>query len=136
MIVEIENAAPESIPCEVLAVPFSESPSAVFRRLDERLRGRLAGLVASGEAKGEAGKTVLLHVSPGEEVAAARVVIVGVGPGDGLDEDSVRTAAAAGARAGKSFGGSVAWARSTSMVSSRANGSFPVSSSNRITPTL
>ena len=110
MIVEIESAAPESVTSEVLAVPFAGSPSATFRSLDERLGGRLSGLVASGEAKAEAGRTVLLHVAPGEQIAAARVVVVGVGAGDGLDEDSVRTAAAAAARAGTSFGGSVVWA--------------------------
>jgi leucyl aminopeptidase len=110
VIVEIDTAAAETVATELLAVPFSGSPSAGFRRLDERLGGRLSGLVASGEAKGEAGKTVLLHVVPGEEVAAARVLVVGVGAGDAFDEDSVRTAAAAAARAGKSFGGSVVWA--------------------------
>ena len=110
MIVEIESAAPESVACEVLAVPFSGSPSAIFLRLDELLGGRLAALVASGEAKAEAGKTVLLHVPPGGRVAAARVAVVGVGASGAFDEDSVRTAAAAAARAGQSFGGSVVWA--------------------------
>src|ERR1700680_3096158 len=63
VIVELDSAAPESATCEVLAVPFTGSPSATFLRLDERLGGRLAKLLASGEAKTEAGKTVLLHVA-------------------------------------------------------------------------
>ena len=53
---------------------------------------------------------MVLHVAPGEQVAAARVAIVGVGAADAFDEDSVRTAAAAAARAGKAFGGTVVWA--------------------------
>ena len=80
MIVEIERAAPESVASEVLAVPFAGSPSATFRSLDKRLGGRLSGLLASGEAKAEAGKTVLLHVAPGEQVAATRVVVFAMVP--------------------------------------------------------
>jgi leucyl aminopeptidase len=110
VIVEIETEAPESVACEVLALPFGGSPSAAFRGLDELLGGRLGALVASGEAKADAGKTVVLHVAAGEQVAAARVAVVGVGEADAFDEDSVRTAAAAAARAGKAFGGPVAWA--------------------------
>ena len=110
MIVEIESAAPESVAAEVLAVPFAGAPSAVFRALDERLGGRLSALLASGEAKEEAGKAVVLHVAPGEQVAATRVAVIGVGARDAFDEDSVRTAAAAAVKLGKGLGGTVAWA--------------------------
>lgn len=110
MIVEIEPAAPEDVAAEVLAVPFAGAPSETFRNLDKRLNGRLSSLLGSGEAKAEAGKTVVLHVAPGEQVAAVRVAVVGIGAGDALDEDSLRTAAAAAARAGRSFGGTVVWA--------------------------
>ena len=110
MIVEIDSTGPESVAAEVLAVAFAGSPSATFRRLDERLNGRLSSLVESGEATAEAGRVALLHVASGEQVAATRIAIVGVGACDALDEDSVRTAAAVATRAGKSFGGAVAWA--------------------------
>jgi leucyl aminopeptidase len=110
VIVEIDRAAPDSVAAEVLAIPFSGTPSATFRALDERLGGRLSGLLASGEAKAEAGKSVILHVARADHVAAVRIAVVGVGTGDAFDEDSVRTAAAAAARLGKGLGGAVAWA--------------------------
>ena len=112
MIVEVEPAAPETIAAELLAIPFAGSLSGTFRRLDERLNGRLATLVETGEAKADAGKAVVLHVSPGEGVTAARVALVGVGAANAFDEDSVRTAAAAAARAGAGLGvgGTVVWA--------------------------
>jgi leucyl aminopeptidase len=110
VIVQIETAAPESIPAELLAVPFAGAPSSLFLRLDGLTDGRLAALVRSGEARAEAGKAVVLHLAAGEHVAAARIVVVGVGLGEGFDEDSVRTAAAAAARAAKGLGGTVVWA--------------------------
>jgi hypothetical protein len=110
VIVEIETAAPESVPAEVLVVPFAGTASGTFRRFDGLVGGRLAGLIASGEAKSEAGATVVLHVAPGEQVAAARIAVVGVGRDDDFDEDSVRTAAGAAARCAKGLGGTVVWA--------------------------
>jgi leucyl aminopeptidase len=110
VIVEVEPATPETVAAELVAIPFAGSPSAAFRRLDERLNGRLAALLEAGEAKADAGKTAVLHVSPSEGVAAARVALVGVGAADAFDEDSVRTAAAAAARAASSLGGTVVWA--------------------------
>jgi len=94
----------------VLAVPLSEPLSAAFRRLDERLAGRLGGLVSTGEAKAEAGKTLLLHAGPEAGIAAERLLLVGVGD---ADDDALRTAAAAAVRTG--LGATVAWAYDDSL---------------------
>ena len=109
MVVEIESAAPERVAGEVLAVPFAGTASGLLRRLDGLVGGRLAGLIASGEASSEAGATVVLHLGPAEPVAAARIALVGVGRDDGFDEDAVRTAARAAARCADGLGGTVVW---------------------------
>ncbi len=107
---EVESAAPESVAAELLAVPLAGPPSAVVRRLDDLVGGRLARLIASGEAKPLPGRVTVLHVAPGEPVAAARIALVGMDSADEADEDSVRTAASAAVRAAKGFAGAVAWA--------------------------
>jgi len=115
LIVEVEQGEAGSVQAAVLAVPLAEPPSAAFRRLDERLGGRLAALVAAGDAKAEAGKSLLLHVAPGEPIAAERVLLAGVGTSD---DDSLRTAAAAAVRTG--VGGTVAWAFDDSLPGGQA----------------
>ena len=97
MKIEVTSAAPETLSAELVAVPYSGSPSAVVKRLD----GRLSKLTESGEAKAEPGSAAVLHTDEG------RIALVGIGEGD---EDAVRTAAAAATRAAKGFGGSVVWA--------------------------
>ena len=62
---------------------------------------RLPGLVESGEVKGEAGATCILHGERG------RIVAAGGGRRDQLDGDSIRDAAAGVARLG--LGGTVSW---------------------------
>src|SRR5688572_31267573 len=57
------------------------SPAA--RALDERSGGRLAQLVASGDASGKPGRTLLLHGLPG--VKAPRILLVGVGESARID---------------------------------------------------
>jgi len=110
LIVEIEQEEAGSVQAAVLAVPVAQPPSAAFRRLDERLGGRLGVLVDSGEAQAEAGRTLLLHLGPGQPIAADRLLLVGVGD---ADDDALRTAAAAAVRTG--VGGTVAWAYDDSL---------------------
>lgn len=110
MIPELESGGPESVAAELLAVPLAGPPSALVRRLDDLLGGRLLGLIASGEAKPEPGRVAVLHVAPGERVAAARIALIGMDADGESDEDSVRTAAAAAVRVAKGFDGAVAWA--------------------------
>ena len=53
------------------------------RALDERSGGRLAALVASGDASGKPGRSLLVHGLPG--IKAPRVLLVGVGESARVD---------------------------------------------------
>jgi leucyl aminopeptidase len=92
---------------EIAATPdAAEADLTAFAVLDPvgavpDLDPRLPALVESGEVKGEAGATCVLHGEHG------RIVAAGGGRRDQLDADSIRDAAAAVARLG--LGGTVAW---------------------------
>src|SRR5438552_700319 len=109
--VAVEVALPGQIEPDVLAVPVAEDGAAAFskaaRVLDERLNGRLRALVESGEASGEVGRTLILHTD--RELRAHRVAATGVGRLDEVDADTLRTAAAAVARAAANVGGTLGW---------------------------
>src|SRR5437879_13693263 len=47
--------------------------------LDARLKGRLAALLKSGEFTGTPNQVSIVHVAPGEDVRAKRVVLGGLG---------------------------------------------------------
>src|SRR5262245_10621848 len=89
-------AAPEAAEADLTAFavldPVGEVPA---------LDPRLPALVESGELKGEAGTTCVVHGERG------RIVGAGGGRRDQLDGDSIRDAAAGVARLG--LGGTVAW---------------------------
>jgi leucyl aminopeptidase len=89
-------AAPEAAEADLTAFavfdPVGDVPA---------LDPRLPELVESGEVRGEAGATCVLHGERG------RVVAAGGGRRDQLDSDSIRDAAAGVARLG--LGGAVAW---------------------------
>jgi leucyl aminopeptidase len=101
MDIEVTAAEPGDLEVDVLGVPVTDPPDA--SRFDERIRPRLQGI---SELSGETGSTVVVHLNG--ELPAARVAAVGVGPSP--DADSIRTAAAAVARAASRIGGTVGWA--------------------------
>src|SRR5918911_5578060 len=107
----VEVALPGQIEPDVLAVPVAEDGTAAFsnaaRVIDERLGGRLRALVESGEARGELGRTLLLHTD--RELRARRVATAGIGKVEEVDADALRTAAAAVVRASDNVGGTLAW---------------------------
>jgi leucyl aminopeptidase len=72
--------------------------------VDARLRGRLAGLIASGEFTGRPGQVSILHVAPGERLRAARVVLAGVGKRKDASLDKLRQAAGSAAKAIRNLG--------------------------------
>ncbi|HEY7691570.1 MAG TPA: leucyl aminopeptidase [Gaiellaceae bacterium] len=92
---------------EIAATPdAAEADLTAFAVLDPvgpvpDLDPQLRALVESGEVKGEAGATCVLHGDQG------RIVAAGGGRRDQLDADSIRDAAAGVARLG--LGGTVAW---------------------------
>jgi leucyl aminopeptidase len=97
MRVEIADAFPEA---DVLAVPVGPNgiPSG----------GDLQGAVRIAEEEdlaAKAGRTAVLYA----EEPSKRVVLVGLGPADELDADTLRTAAASVAEATERVGGTLAW---------------------------
>jgi leucyl aminopeptidase len=109
--VAVEVALPGQMEPDVLAVTVSDDGpsvlSAAAQAVDDQLGGRLRALVAAGEARSEVGDTLLLHTNG--DLGARRVVTTGLGPVDEVDPDTVRTAAAAVARASRNVGGTLAW---------------------------
>jgi leucyl aminopeptidase len=104
VLIEVTTESPETQTAELLALPFTGSPSSSIRRIDELVNGRLSRVIASGEAKPEPGATTLVHA---DGLAAARIVLVGVGAG--LADDDMRTAASTVVTVAHSFGGTLAW---------------------------
>ena len=108
MRVEVSDSVPEAA-----VVAFPAGPKG------------LPGLAQDGDAKrvaeeeeiaGTAGRTAVLY--PNGNAPARRIVLVGLGPADELDADSVRTAAAAVAEAGERVGGTLAWVLDDSLPQS------------------
>src|SRR5712692_7993767 len=110
MRIELTDKPPETHAVELLALPFAGTPSASLSRIDGLLGGRLERLVASGDARSDAGALVLLFTEEVSGVSARRVALCGVGPEGDLDTDAVRAGAAAAARAVRQLGGTLVWA--------------------------
>src|SRR5438094_6596817 len=110
MSLPIEIALPGQVQADVLALPVTdpvELTGDAARIVEQKLDGRLARLVESGELKGEAGKALLLHL--GGELQAPRLVAAGLGRRDEVGVDAFRTAGAAAARAASRAGGTILW---------------------------
>jgi leucyl aminopeptidase len=106
--VPIEIALPGQTRVDALAVPVSLPLTGDGARIvDEKLGGRLARLVESGELRGDRNEALLLHVDGGLD--APRLVVVGLGKRDELDLDAFRSAGAAAAHALQRVGGTLAW---------------------------
>jgi leucyl aminopeptidase len=104
--VPIEIALPGQARVDALAVPVSLPLTGEgVRIVDEKLGGRLAKLVASGELRGDRNEAVLLHTDG--ELEAPRLVVVGLGRREELDLDAFRTAGAAAAHALRRVGGTL-----------------------------
>src|SRR3954468_13198212 len=97
-------ALPGQVDVDALAVPTTVPLSGEGARIvDEKLGGRLARLVESGELRGERGETHVLYTSG--ELESPRVVAVGLGTSP--DRDAFRTAGAVVAQALARVGGTV-----------------------------
>src|SRR5438552_17076938 len=74
-------------------------PTGATGAVDQALDGLIGRLIASGEIRGELGRTTLLHTpNPGQRLGAERVLVVGLGPREELDLEAVRVASATAAR--------------------------------------
>jgi len=72
--------------------------------VDARLRGRLAGLIKSGEFTGRLGQVSILHVAPGERLRAKRVVLAGLGKRKDASLEKLRQATGSAAKAIRTAG--------------------------------
>lgn len=72
--------------------------------VDARLRGRLAGLITSGEFTGRLGQVSILHVAPGERLRTTRVVLAGLGKHKNASLEKLRQAAGSAAKAIRNAG--------------------------------
>ncbi len=104
----IGMALPGQEQADTLALPVAQPLGGEGARIvDEKLGGRLARLVASGELRGERGEAVLLHLNG--ELSSPRLVAAGIGPRDTVDADALRTAGAAAAQSVDRIGGTILW---------------------------
>src|SRR3954471_4688180 len=107
MEIGLEIALPGQTAADVVALLVTDPPAPLgegARIVDEKLGGRIARLGESGELPSAVGETTTLDANG--SLSARRVVVAGVGPRESVDVDSLRTAAAAGAR---DFGSAVVW---------------------------
>ena len=84
-----------------LVVPvFKEdkATSAPFSGLDKLTGGTVAAVFKSGEMKGNAGETVLLHFTPQKSVKASKILLVGVGSKAEFKAPAIAVAAGTAAR--------------------------------------
>jgi leucyl aminopeptidase len=88
----IKSLAPEKHPAQCVAVGIYEGGKLAHsaQALDAASRGYLRNLIRNGDFNGALGSTLVLFQVPG--VAAARVVLVGVGKESGLAERAYLTA--------------------------------------------
>jgi leucyl aminopeptidase len=100
----IKSVAPDRIACDCIVVGIFDArqPSAPARKLDEAAGGYLSGILRRGDMEGKRGATVLLYGVPG--IAAARVLLVGLGKAAEFGEKAYRDAIAASVRALKDTG--------------------------------
>ncbi|TML11890.1 MAG: aminopeptidase, partial [Actinobacteria bacterium] len=97
MRVEVADAFPEA---DVLAVPVGQGGIPAGGDLQGAAR-----IAEEEDLAAKAGRTAVLFA----EEPSKRVVLVGLGPADELDADTVRTAAASVAQATERIGGTLAW---------------------------
>jgi leucyl aminopeptidase len=102
MKVEVSPASDSLPEVDVLAVPIGPNGlPATARGLD----GPAQRIADEEEVGAKAGRTAVLH----QDDPPRRIVLVGLGPADELDADTLRTAAAAVAEATERVGGTLAW---------------------------
>src|SRR5262245_36081041 len=96
--IDVLVAAPGEIEADVLAVAVAE-PATPFSgpagALDRELGGKLSELAESGEIRGAYDSAIVVHAGA---QGSKRVAVAGLGKPDGLNADSLRTAAGAVAR--------------------------------------
>jgi leucyl aminopeptidase len=107
-VTKVEIALPGQADADAIALPVAQPLAGDGATVvDEKLGGRLAKLLESGELRGDRGDTVLLHLNG--ELEAPRLVAAGVGKREEVDADALRTAGASTAQALCRVGGTLVW---------------------------
>ncbi|MCC2658285.1 MAG: leucyl aminopeptidase [Panacagrimonas sp.] len=88
--------------CVIVGVFDRRAPTFDAALIDQASGGALAAVMRRGDFDGKLGQTLLLHDVPG--TLAERVLLVGLGRDNGLDDSAFRKAVAAGARALRTTG--------------------------------
>jgi len=104
MSIRVESKSPAAAAVDLLAVPLASTSAqarlpARIAALDAAAHGRISAAIAAGDFTGGNGQTLLVH--PGDGVAAARILLIGLGDDAKLDADGLRAAAGTAARAGR-----------------------------------
>jgi leucyl aminopeptidase len=110
MEIDVVATSPAEVAADLLvfAVPDPVALTPAGEELDRLIAGQLRHLIDDGELKGRRGKITVLHTD--NRLSAHRLAAAGIGSLEGLEPDSLRTAAAAAAlRAGEVGARSVAW---------------------------
>jgi leucyl aminopeptidase len=89
----VRAAAPD-VATPLLVLPIyerDEKPSGVTALIDERLKGAIARVLESGDFRGRKDETLVLFPQPGQ-LAAQRVLLVGIGKREGYTQEKLRRA--------------------------------------------
>ena len=114
MQVQVQAVAPGEVEADTLAVPLTEEGlTESAKALDGALDGLLGQLNEEGELRSELGNATIVHVRG--KLPAKRIAVAGLGKGDRIDADAVRTAGAAVAQEAGQFTTSLAWALDSSL---------------------
>jgi len=115
MRVEVQAVSPEQVEADVVAVPLAggNGLSGAAAQLDSALDGLLKRLADDGEVRDEAGSAAIVHVDG--KLGSRRVAAAGVGTGDRIDADALRTAAAAVVDEAGAYSERIAWAVDSSL---------------------
>ncbi len=94
----IKTGSPEKLHSDCIVVGVFETPklSPSARALDKASSGKISGALKSGDMDGRAGTTLLLRDLPG--IAAARVLLIGLGGQEDFSEKGYRDAVATAVR--------------------------------------
>jgi leucyl aminopeptidase len=94
----IKSLAPEKArtACAVVGIFETGQLSAAAKEIDKVSKGHLSGIIQSGDMNGKLGNSLLLHKVP--NIAAERVLLIGLGKEEEFNEKAYRTALLASVR--------------------------------------
>src|SRR5262245_20998756 len=98
LVVEQGSLADVATPLQVVNLFEDQTLGGATAAVDEAMGGLIGRVRASGELRGKAGETIVLHNLGGLALRAERVLVVGLGRRDDFKAETARRAAAHAAR--------------------------------------